>query len=398
MTKLLEDRKIQFFFIFLARSLDAVSLFFILPFLFKEFGNEYSAVVEFLSIVSVAIILIKLGYDSLIIHSIKVLNKKPLPVVTDVLVGKVFISFFALPLVLIYYFLFAESLSLLEFLFLLLILLLSEIINTSQVTLIFKNAIWVLIINFMRASFLLLGAIFAVYFGDINFFIYLHTASLLLSSVFYFILNDFGTIVLKNLDLNRAFSTFSNSLDFFLVRVFSILSDKFLLALSVIFLTEYNLILLDVYLRYLLLFSVPAVIFFNFIRSRAIVIPISKILISISFLGILSGVGFYIFLDLAGYLSFDVFSSTAYYGICISMSSMVFLSQIMIFISDSVALNHNQSTGSKLVNFLTFCIPVSILILFQVDSIFFCILILHIFYLLGILSFMLQNRFRSLPE
>lgn len=398
MTKLLEDRKIQFFFIFLARSLDAVSLFFILPFLFKEFGNEYSAVVEFLSIVSVAIILIKLGYDSLIIHSIKVLNKTPLPVVTDVLVGKVFISFFALPLVLIYYFLFAESLSLLEFLFLLLILLLSEIINTSQVTLIFKNAIWVLIINFMRASFLLLGAIFAVYFGDINLFIYLHTASLLLSSVFYFILNDFGTIVLKNLDLNRAFSTFSNSLDFFLVRVFSILSDKFLLALSVIFLTEYNLILLDVYLRYLLLFSVPAVIFFNFIRSRAIVIPMSKILISISFLGILSGVGFYIFLDLAGYLSFDVFSSTAYYGICISMSSMVFLSQIMIFISDSVALNHNQSTGSKLVNFLTFCIPVSILILFQVDSIFFCILILHIFYLLGILSFMLQNRFRSLPE
>ena len=119
MTKLLEDRKIQFFFIFLARSLDAVSLFFILPFLFKEFGNEYSAVVEFLSIVSVAIILIKLGYDSLIIHSIKVLNEKPLPVVTDVLVGKVFISFFALPLVLIYYFLFAESLSLLEFLFLL---------------------------------------------------------------------------------------------------------------------------------------------------------------------------------------------------------------------------------------------------------------------------------------
>ena len=398
MTKLLEDRKIQFFFIFSARSLDAISLFFILPFLFKEFGNEFSVVVEFLSIVSVAIILIKLGYDSLIIHSIKVLNKKPLPVVIDVLVGKVFISFCALPLVLIYYYLFAGSLSLLEFLFLLLILLLSEIINTSQVTLIFKNAIWVLIINFLRVTFFLLGAIFAVYFGDINFFIYLHTASLLLSSVFYFILNDFGTTVLKNLDLNRAFLTFSNSLDFFLVRVFSILSDKFLLALSVIFLTEYNLILLDVYLRYLLLFSVTAVIFFNFIRSRAIVIPMSKILISVSFLGILSGIGFYIFLDLAGYLSFDVFSSTTYYGICISMSTMVFLSQTMIFISDSVALNHNQSTGSKLVNFLTFCIPVSILILFQVDSIFFCIFILHIFYLLGILSFVLQNRYRSLPE
>ena len=204
--------------------------------------------------------------------------------------------------------------------------------------------------------------------------------------------------MLKNLDLNRAFLTFSNSLDFFLVRVFSILSDKFLLALSVIFLTEYNLILLDVYLRYLLLFSVPAVIFFNFIRSRAIVIPMSKILISIFFLGILSGVGFYIFLDLAGYLSFDEFSSTAYYGICFSMSTIVFLSQIMIFISDSVALNHNKSTGSKLVNFLTFCIPVTILILFQVDSIFFCIFILHIFYLLGTLSFLLQNRFRSLSE
>ena len=217
MTKLLKDRKIQFFFFFLARSLDAVSLFFILPFLFKEFGNEYSVVVEFLSIVSVAIILIKLGYDSLIIHSIKVLNKKPMPVVIDVLVGKVFLSFFTLPLVLIYYFLFAGSLSLLEFLFLLLILLLSEIINTSQVTLIFKNAIWVLVINFTRVAFFLLGAIFAVYFSDINLFIYVHTASLLLSSVFYFILNDFGKIVLKNLDLNRAFLTFSNSLDFFLV-------------------------------------------------------------------------------------------------------------------------------------------------------------------------------------
>lgn len=394
MNRLMSRKKFQFLIVLLARSLDVISLFIILPLLFSEFGSSYYLIIEFLSVASIAVLFVKLGYDSLVIKSLRILNHEPAQVVLDALLGKIVISLIIFPLAAIYYTFFVGTLTFWEFLYPLSVILMSEVINTSQVSLIYKSAIWIFAINLLRIVLLMIGALFTVYFGNITVYLFVHSSLLLMSSFIYLILNGFGPSFWRQTKILGVVSSFTKSLDYFLLRIFSVVSDKVLICVSVIFLTNYNLILLDVFLRYLLLFSVPSIVFLNFARSREVIISIPIIISLALVLSVFAGLGFYLFLSFAGYLALDTYSFSFYFYLCLLMISIVFISQLMIFISDSVALNHDKNTGSKLINIIIFMLPVGVLILFPIDNIFFCVFVLHAFYLLGICSFLLQN----LPE
>ena len=107
-------------------------------------------------------------------------------------------------------------------------------------------------------------------------------------------------------------------------------------------------------------------------------------------LSVIMSIAHYIFLDLFGYKNENL--EKKYFMLLSSIiGSCIFLSQIMAFISEYLALG-TRSTGSRFLNILAFTIPVIIIVAVGQDSLFFCFIILSTFYLVGMLSYIFSHK------
>lgn len=381
---------IQFFFLLAARALDLLGLLVIAPVMFQFFGSEFRVSVEFFAIATFSLLLCKLGFEGLLIKNIKLQPEDVPTLILKVFTAKLILACMFLPLACLYYKFIEGDLRPIVVIILIIPLFLGEVINTSQITLIFCNTIWILVINLIKIINIFIGVWLAISFDNILYFMYFFSISHMITSIFHLVLNHSRVFLIFNFHIKDVFHTFYNSLYLFSIKIFTVLSDKVILILCLPLLSDYNAIVLDISIRFLSVATIPALLLYNFLRSRDIFVNKIYVFLSFIFLSLGLGVLYYYFLDFFGYKRLGT-EANYYFLLSVVIGLCIFLSQVMAYISEYVALGV-MSTGSRILNICAFTFPIVLTMLTAKDSLFVCFIMLSMFYIIGILVYKLNNK------
>ena len=226
--------------------------------------------INFFAIATFAVLLCRLGFEGLIIKNIKFEHVDTSELILKVFTVKSILACTLMPLVCLYYDLIFGDLGLSLVVLLLIPLFFAEIINTSQITVIYHNTIWVLAINLIKITIIFIGLWLATVYQSILYFMYLFSISHMVISIIHLLLNQRIISFIPKFNLKDVWATFYSSFYLFTVKMFTILSDKIILVLCLPYLTDYNAILLDISIRFLGVATVPSLLLYNFMRSRDI--------------------------------------------------------------------------------------------------------------------------------
>lgn len=383
--------QIQFFFILSARTLDAVVLFIIYPKLFHHFGLEFAKVSQFMSIASVVVITVKLGFDSVIILKIKEQMTPSDNFIQSVFWTKLILTFPTIFFAALYNFYIQSLIETWLLVLLVSFACLSEVFNFSQLTLINKNALWVFSFNLAKVCILLAGVEVIISYLSLEAFLWLHVALLVIVAAAHFLLNRVYKIKLFQVNMMDILFNFNCSLNFFILRLYSLMSDKLVLMFSISSVSKFEFIILELFIKFVALFAVPTFILFNFVRSRSLPINAYVLIISLFFLSAMSGLCFFSYVHFFDYLTLSNFSEENLLFVSFLLSVTVLFSQTMIYVSDFSAIRPDRKTGSKFLNCFGFCVPLFTFLFVDQSSMYLSIFILNVMFVIGILSYTMQN-------
>lgn len=336
-----------------SRGLDVVSFVIFAPIFIYYFGFEYAHLVEYASISACLSMFIKLSFDAIVIKRIKTLKNSKNVVMADVFAAKCLVTLISFTASLFILCVMKPGFGFLNLFFPLLLVCVAEILNTSQFTLIFKSALSVFMINIFKIAIISISLCISIVSENLLVYVYGSALALVLSSLSHLFLNlDRGSFCLPK--ISAVTSTLEGAFRLFSLRIFGTISDKVMLLLAALYLTDSALIYLDLSLKGLLLLSTPAIIFFNFVRSRDIPINIKYICFLITICGISGACVHYL---TSMYFAVDELSNVMPSLIFISsiiFGMIVFSNLFLILLTDSVAIQAELFSSNPFINFSSF--------------------------------------------